>query len=303
MGVEARRVGSIRNDLEMLSVVLLWGFNFVVVKTALREFEPLAFNIIRFLCATSLLLAVLRFLEGSLGVRREDYGRLVVMSILGHVGFQICFIEGIARTTASSAALIFGSSPVVVALLSHLSRHERIRLVSAIGTVLGFFGVYLIVGGRPPGDAKTAETILVGNLLIVGAVLSWSGYTILTRDLLRRYSPLRITTATFLLGTIMLIPLALPSALRQEWSAVSPMSWAGLVYSFSFALVVCYIIWNRSVKKVGNVRTTVYSNLVPVLGTLFGVWLLGDRLTAGLWTGAACILTGIVLTRIDQRRR
>ena len=60
------------------------------------------------------------------------------------------------------------------------------------------------------------------------------------------------------------------------------------------------MLWYRSVKKVGNLRTAVYSNLVPVFGTLFGVLLLGERLTAGLGMGAACILGGIVLTRVNR---
>ena len=81
---------------------------------------------------------------------------------------------------------------------------------------------------------------------------------------------------------------------------MSSVAWAGLVYSFLFALVISYILWYRSVKKVGNLRTAVYSNLVPVFGTLFGVWLLGDRLTPGLGLGAACILLGIVLTRLRR---
>ena len=106
-----------------------------------------------------------------------------------------------------------------------------------------------------------------------------------------------------LIGTVFLIPPSLPAVMRQEWSAVSQGSWIALVYSFTFALVICHILWYRSVKKVGNVRTAIYSNLVPVFATLFGVLLLGERLTAAVGIGATCILGGIILTRIGQRRR
>ncbi len=280
--------------------MLFWAFNLVVVKIALLEMTPLAFNIIRFVCASGILLLLTRAREGSLRVPREDWGRLALLGFIGHTVYQICFIEGIARTTASSVALIFGSTPVSVALMSHLSKHERIRLSGAAGAVLGFYGVYLIVRGRA-GEAGVAGGSLVGNLLIVGAVICWSAYTVAARGLLQRHSPLRVTALTVLVGTIFMIPASLPAVAAQDWGAVSPISWAGLAYSFVFALVICYVLWYRSVKKVGNVRTAVYSNLVPVFGTMFGVWLLGDRLTAGLWIGAACILGGIVLTRLDRR--
>lgn len=292
--------GTLRNDLELGAVVLFWGFNFVAIKAGLREVEPLAYNAVRFVCAAIILLVLARGLEGTLAVRREDLGRIVLLGFLGHAVYQMCFIEGLARTTASSAAIIFGSTPVVVGLLSRLAGHERIGPLGFSGALLGFFGIYVIVRGSDTGSLTSSGGGLLGNILIVGAMLCWSTYTVLARDLLRRYSPLRITAITLAIGTLLLVPAALPQALRQDWGRVSAVAWAGIVYSFLFALVISYVLWYRSVKQVGNIRTAVYSNLVPVFGTLFGVLLLDDRLTAGLGLGAACILGGIVLTRLNR---
>ena len=290
-----------RNDLELLSVVLFWAFNLPVVKVGLREVEPLAYNIVRFLCASAVLLFLTRLLEGGLAVGKADLGRLLLLGLLGHTVYQICFIEGLARTTASSTALLFGCTPVVVALMSALAGHERIGAAGAAGALLGFYGVYLIVGGKGGMQGEPAGGTFAGNLLIVCAVLCWSSYTVLARGMLQRYSPLRVTALSLASGTLMLIPPAAPSLVRQDWRAVSLLTWAGLVYSFLFALVVSYVLWYRSVKKVGNLKTAVYSNLVPVFGTISGVWFLGERLTPGLWLGAACILSGIVLTRLRRR--
>ena len=298
----------LRNDLELLIVVLLWAFNLSVVKVGLREIEPPAYNIVRFVCASAVLLVLTRLREGSLQVPRRDLGRIALLGLVGHAVYQICFIEGLARTTASSASLLFGSTPVVVALLSRLAGHERIRPHGALGALLGFGGVYLIVrsgaGGADPGAAagqaaaRFAGAATAGNMLIVGAVVCWSLYTVLARGMLQRHSPLRVTALSMAAGTLLLIPPAIPACLRQDWRSVSGLTWAGLAYSFLFALVVSYVIWYRSVKQVGNLKTAVYSNLVPVFGTLFGVWLLDERLTAGLGLGASCILAGIILTRL-----
>ncbi len=295
-----------RNDLELLAAVLFWGFNVTVVKVGVGEVQPLAYNLVRFTCASAVLLLVARHREGSLGMERRDLGRLLLLGLVGHTLYQICFIEGVSRTTASATSLLFGSSPVVITILSRLAGHERIRPPVAAGALLGFYGVYLIVGGALPGAAATesaaaARSAVEGNLLIVAAVICWAVYTVLARALLLRYSPLRVTALSLSVGTLFLIPLSIPSALRQKWPAVSGLTWAGLAYSFLFALVVSYVIWYRSVVKVGAVRTSVYSNLVPVFGALFAVWLLHERLTAGLGLGAACILAGIVLTRLERR--
>ena len=292
-----------RNDLELLCAVLIWSFNVTVVKVGLREVGPLAYNIVRFTCASAVLLIVARLSEGSLLVERRDVGRLLLLGLVGHTLYQICFIEGIARTTASSTSLLFGSSPVVIALISRLVGHERVGLYGAAGALLGFLGVYLIVG-RSAGAEAAGEpsrifggSALAGNLLIVAAVVCWGGYTVMARGLLKRYSPLRVIALSLSFGTVLLVPIALPSAVHQDWASVSGLTWAGLAYSFLFALVLSYLIWYRSVKRVGNLRTAVYSNLVPVFGTMFGVVLLHERLTAGLGVGACCILAGILLTR------
>jgi len=290
-----------RNDVELFLVVLFWAFNVTVVKLALREMEPLAFNVIRFLCAAAVLLVATRVTEGSLGVRRRDVGRVVLLGVVGHTFYQICFVHGLARTTASSAALIFGSTPVVVAILSRLAGHERIGLAGGVGAAAAFYGVSLIVRGtasaQPAAPGGGGEAL--GDILILVAVLCWSTYTVLSRDLLTRYSPLRITTLTLAIGTLLLVPASAPDLLDQDWDGVSWMTWIGLAYSFTFALVISYVLWYRSVRKVGNLKTAIYSNLVPVFGTLFGVALLGDRITPGLWAGAGLILSGIVLTRLS----
>ena len=301
------RKGLLRNDVELLAVVLFWALNLPVVKIGLREVEPLAYNVVRFACASLVLLALTGLREGTLAVRREDWGRMILLGVVGHTLYQIGFIEGLARTTASSCALLFGCTPVVVAVLSRLAGHERIRPAGALGALLGFYGIVLIVGGgggtgegSAAGPGESAGRVL-GNLLIVLAVLCWSCYTVLARAMLQRYSPLKVTALSLSFGALMLVPPALPSVLRQDWRAVSAPTWAGLAYSFLFALVVSYVLWYRSVKQVGNLRTSVYSNLVPVFGTLFGVWFLGERLTPGLWLGAACILGGILLTRLGRK--
>lgn len=294
-----------RNDLELLAVVLFWGFNMAVVKVGLAEVRPLAYNLVRFVCAAGVLLLLTRWREGGLAVRREDAGRLLLLGVLGHTVYQVCFIEGLARTTASSASILFGSTPLVVALMSRIAGHERIRPAGAAGALLGFYGVYTIVAGAT-GEGDSVGLLgggsAAGNLLIVGAVVCWSAYTVLARRLLQRHSPLRVTTLTLAAGTGFLVPLSVPDLLAQDWGAVSVLVWAGIAYSFLFALVISYVVWYRSVKTVGNLRTSIYSNLVPLIGTLFGVLLLGERLTAGLGFGAVAILGGILLTRLPDRK-
>jgi drug/metabolite transporter (DMT)-like permease len=106
-------------------MVLVWGVNYAVVKHALAQFDPLAFNAIRFCIASVFVFVVLRA-QGELGwPDRGDRLKLVGLGLLGNVIYQGGFVLGLARTPAGSASLILAVSPVMTALLSALTGHER----------------------------------------------------------------------------------------------------------------------------------------------------------------------------------
>lgn len=285
------------NDLGLLCVVFIWGLNLPVVKFALGEMRPLAFNAARFTLASLTLLALLRWQGETYATGRRDLLALIGAGFLGHTAYQVFFIEGISRTTASHAALIFGISPVTVAILSLILGHERIPASGWAGAALAFGGVYLIMAGKAPAAGPAPS--LTGDLLVFIAALCWCVYTVMARPLLARHSPLKVTALSMGWGVLLMLPFCVPSVVGQAWGEVGAWTWLATFYSFLFALVIAYLLWYRSVKKVGNVRTAVYSNLVPVTGTLAGWAFLGERLYPALGLGAAAIFAGIALTRVN----
>ena len=290
-----------RRDAELLLVVLFWAFNISVLKICFVSMTPLAFNAVRFAGAAIILLLLTRVMEGTVHIARSDMGRVLVLSLVGHTAYQVVFVLGLDLTTASSAALIFGATPIVVGILTWLTAHERIGAAGSMGAALAFAGVGLVTaGGEGPAQTVSLSNRLTGSLFVFSAVVCWSIYTVMSRDLLRRYSPLRVTAVTLSIGAVPLIALSIPDLKKQDWSAIPALTWAGLAYSMLFALVAAYILWYRSVRDVGNLRTAIYSNLVPVFGALSGVLILGEKVTTGLLGGGVCIFAGILLTRLGR---
>jgi len=292
-----------RHDAELLLVVLFWAFNISVLKVCFVHVTPLAFNAVRFAGAAVVLLALTRWMEGTIRIARADMGRILLLSFVGHTAYQVLFVVGLDRIPASTAAIIFGASPIVTGLLSWLLSHEKIGVEGGAGALLAFAGVGLVTGGgRGAEDAAPLVERLTGSAMVFGAVICWAVYTVMSRDLLTRYSPLRVTAVTLTIGAGPLIAVAARDLVAQDWRSVPAVTWGGLVYSMLFALVASYILWYRSVRDVGNLRTAIYSNLVPVFGALFGVMILGEKVTIGLLGGGLCIFTGILLTRMRRRR-
>ncbi len=287
-------------DLAMLSVTFIWGVNFTVVKQTLLEMSPLVFVTLRCLLAAVLICAVLLIRGEDLRWERSDLWQLLALGLLGNAVYQILFIEGIARTTASNSSLLLSTSPIWVTLLSALFRQDRITPAVAVGVGLSFAGITLIVGMEGPG-VSLAGASLPGNVMSVAAGLFWASYTLMSRPLLRRYSPLKLTGLSMLMGTVPMLLYSAHAMVQQDWAGISWQGWLGYGYSMLLAIAVAYVVWNTSVQRVGNARTAVFATMVPVIAVVVSWLFLHEDL--GLWQGigAFITLTGVALTRLAPR--
>jgi drug/metabolite transporter (DMT)-like permease len=283
-------------DLLMFGVVLIWGINFSVVKAALHSFSPLAFNALRFGAAMLIMRAIMSLRGESFALPRRDLLPVMLLGLSGHTAYQLLFINGIARTTPANSSLLMATSPVFVAIYGHLLGIERANRTIWAGIGLSFIGTLLLIAGGGHGFSLGSRT-LAGDLMILAAAMLWAAYTTGSKPLLARYSPLKLTAISMLIGTIPLVLVSLPQLLRQDWGSVPAGAWGGWLYSAVLAVVVGYVFWYTSVQRVGNARTAVYSNLTPVVAILVAWLALGDRLTLLQAVGAAVVLAGIVLTR------
>jgi drug/metabolite transporter (DMT)-like permease len=281
-------------DLLLVCMVLIWGVNYIVLKSVMREIEPVAFNAVRFgLAATCLSgIAILRRVPRPVPA---DVRRLAVLGLLGNTIYQFLFIEGLAHTRTGNVALIMAAVPVQTAVISHLKGQERMRGRDALGLLISFAGIATVVLGSR-ADVSFGGSIL-GDLLTFGATICWSFYIVGMKPLADRYGPVAVTAWAMGLGAIPLVLVSLPAVAAQPWATVSRGSWAGLVYSATGALVIAYLIWSRGVQRLGAPRTALYSNLTPFVVALAAWVALGERPTPWQAAGAAGIFTGIWLTR------
>ena len=167
--------------------------------------------------------------------------------------------------------------------------------------ILSFVGTFMLIGFGSSG-LSFADSTLIGNLLTLGAALCWSFYTLATRRLMGRYSPLKITALTMLVGSPFLLLISAGDLSGQSWQSVSWHGWLGLGYAFMLSTVIGYVIWNTSLNASGNARTAVYANLVPLVAIAVSWFALGERLVLWQGVGAAVTLVGVTLTRVAPRK-
>jgi drug/metabolite transporter (DMT)-like permease len=286
-------------DLLLTFMALIWGVNYSVVKQTLSQMQPLAFNALRFSLASISLFLVLRLFEGGRLMRVGSLKQVFSLGVIGYCLHQILFIAGIAQIAAGLSALIMATSPIFVIVLNLFTRVEKSSPRILLGIILSLGGVLMLVIGAQPDSAST-ETLIVGGGLTLLSAICWASYTVLSKPHLASCSPLRLTTATMIFGTIILDIAAIPSLLTQQWDIITPLGWAGLAYSFVFTGVLGYVIWNIGVQRTGPARTAIYQNLTPVFAAVVSYILLGEVLSKQQFLGAGMILAGIYVTKTQQ---
>jgi drug/metabolite transporter (DMT)-like permease len=287
-------------DLAIVLLVLIWGSNFSVVKAALSEFSPLAFNATRFVLASLVMAAFLAAAGVRPRFRRGDTLRLLGLGILGNVVYQALFIYGIDGTRAGNAALMLSTVPLIVTVLSVGLKHETITRAGWGGVALSIGGIALVLWGSSRGIQFGADTMR-GDVTMLLAALAWSVYTVLSSPYVQKYGTLPVTAFTMWTGTVGLVAVSTPALLAQDWGAVSAAAWGGLAFSGALSIALAYILWYYGIRHLGSSRTAVYSNTVPVVALLVAWLTLGEVPTWVQAAGTAMILGGIALARVRRR--
>jgi len=288
------RPGVWSTDALLVLMALIWGVNFSVVKFGTTIIEPLAYNGVRVCLAAVVLLGIVAASRAPLPSPRV-VAALLALGVLGNGIYQFFFIEGVARTRASDAALVVAASPAFIAVIGRLRGVDRVSPRGVLGIFLSMGGIALVVLGTTRGNEARAS--LVGDLLVLVGSLTWAIYTVLLKPHTHRVPGIQLSAFTMLGGAASLLLVAWPAIARTSWRAVPAAGFAALAFSGVFALVIAYLFWYRGVRVIGPTRTAMYSNLQPLIAVLVAWPLLGEVPTAWQGVGAVCIMSGLVMTR------
>jgi drug/metabolite transporter (DMT)-like permease len=281
-------------DVLLLVTVLFWSFNFTVVKYALTHgWEPLAYSSVRFAIGALLFSGYTYAREGSLRVQRSDVLFMLGAAMAGIWLNQLSFVFAVKLTTAATVALMFGTLPIFVALISWAFRLEHLRIRHWVATVISFSGVALVAAGASSGLSGDLGGILLG----LAASATWALYSAAMGPLMRRYSPYRISAFMGLAGSVPLLLTAIVQIGEQDWGALGGLAWACFVYSLFFSLVFTNIMWFTAIDRVGAARASLYANLQPFLGAFFALVVLSEEMGSLQVTGGLVIGAGILLAR------
>jgi drug/metabolite transporter (DMT)-like permease len=290
-------VGQTRAYLALTLVAALWGSYPAFAKVALLDFPPFVLVSLRSALAATFLVALLL----RRGAGQWQALRWSSVGQFAFLGFTGLFVStggtylGIAFTTASSAVILQAATPVMVALGARVYLGERLRATQWAGVGWSTLGVLLVIT-RGSWRAIAHLDLRPGDLILLGAQVGWSTYTIYGKRVLTEHEPMLATTAAYVMGSLMLVPTAfIVAPLFPSPHLGSPAAWAVVCYQ-AFLGAIAHVWWYEGVKAVGPSRSAVFLNLQPVVGILLAWIMLGERVTTAALIGGLLVLTGVGMT-------
>lgn len=279
-------------EVLLLGTVLLWSFNFTAVRYGVTHgVQPLVYVSLRWLIAGIVLGAIVSVRGRPLWLGRRDFLVVASASVVGVVVNQVAFSYSLHLAAASTVALVFGTLPIFVSLLSHLAGHERLQRRHWLAVGVSFVGVALVAAGTSGGVRASVG----GILLALVTTLSFAVYSVAIVPAMRRHSPLVVNAASCMVGGLLLCLVSLPWLARQTWSAAPSLAWVALLYSGLGSIVIGNVFWFTAIDRVGAGRSAVYANLQPFLGAVFALLVLSEHLHAIQFAGGLVIASGIAL--------
>jgi O-acetylserine/cysteine efflux transporter len=282
---------TLQHFLLMVLICTIWGFNFVAAKVGVNELPPLLFTGLRFLV---LALILVPFLKPAAG-RMSDVLKIAFFN--GPLHFALMFI-GVSLTAASVVAVVVQLTVPFATVLSIVMLGEIVHWRRWAGIAMTFAGVMII-----SFDPQVFDS-LAGVAFAATGALAAAVATVLMRRLTGvGVFQLQAWTATVAAPSLLLASLLFESGQLQAVGNADMSGWAALLFTAVGASLIGHNVYFWLLQRYEVSLIAPLSLLSPILGVVFGIWLLDEPLTARLVIGAAIAFAGVAVLAIRGRQR
>lgn len=279
--------------LALALTILIWGNSFVLVQLAIEQgATPIMIAMGRFVLASSIFGSYI-LLRRPAWPDRSDLRTYLLLAFIGVGVYYVFQYYGIEFAGASiSAILVTLLCPVIIFLMSSFRLRERITPNQKIGLGIAAVGSFFVITDGDIHFMSNTTEILGGVFGVVCAVF-WAVYTVEGKKLVRKYDPFTSTGHITILGTLMLVPIAL--AETQFNPPEFPLSYfLSVAYLGILATVVGYVLWFKALTGLSASTTGATLYFEPVVTVLFSFMLLGEGIGLITGLGSVLVLAGVV---------
>ncbi|GIN92695.1 putative transporter YetK [Siminovitchia terrae] len=288
-------------NLKIIFAMAIVGSSVVAGKLLVESFPVFLASELRFLTATLILVPLLLKREGIPTFSKKDIGVLFLQALSGVFLFSIFMLYGLMYTTAMEGGIITSTLPAVVAVIAFILLKEKLTRFAIIGILLAVGGTLAINISGTFSDVEGGAAPLLGNFLIIGAVIGEALFIVFGKSISKRVSPLAISTMVSVFGVILFLPLAIYEATSFPLTEVSIKDW-GLIFYFGVVVtVIAFVLMYQGIEKVPVSTAGVLTGVLPISAVLLSSLILKESLSTFHVIGMGLVLAAIYLISVDSK--
>lgn len=270
---------------------LFWAGNYICGKYVIGAMQPVQINFLRWLIAAVILFPLAQIIEKPRW--KAIWGEwkiLLVLSILGIIGYNILLYEALFFTSSLNAALINSVNPAMIAIFAAWLLKEKLSKMNVLGLIISLVGVLLVL---THGNLLRVFAIdyNAGDLFMLLVIISWTFYTLISNRI-KGLPPIGATAVTVALSLLLMLPFFVYSGFN--WS-FTPATTFGILYLAFFPSVGSLLFWNIGVPAVGASHAGIFLNLITVFTAILSI-LLGNGINLFQILGGLVVILGVYLT-------
>ena len=275
----------------LAAIWLIWGLNWVIMKTANTYFPPILFVTWRFGTGALILLAFAYLKKIPLPEKKFlpwIFLTGIFMIVLNNIAAQI----GMQTITAGMAAVLNYTAPLWTAILAHFTLNERLTKIKCVGIFSAILGLYVLMGLQGVEDLHAAFIIILGAVAMAVA-------NIIVKLKLSKNNMVQLTTWQMVFGAIVLI--IYTSLFPQgeiNWCVPAVLC---VIYNGALASALAFFLWNYVLTHIEASSASIATLVAPVVGVLGGVFILGEPFTVQIVLGMILIFAGILIVVKKKR--
>ncbi len=283
----------------LLLAMFFWGLSFIGTKFCLNNsLQPISIVLIRLILSSAFLLVLGYFFHHLVKIKREHIKWFVLLAFFEPFLYFIGETYGLTLVSATIASIIISTIPLFVPFMAWLIFKEKVSFFNISGIVISIMGVSLTMLNGNLEFVVSSK----GLLLMLLAVVSALGYTMVLRRLANEYSALTIITYQNLLGIPFFIPLFFLLDFSQfSFSVFTSDLWLVLLLMSLFPSSLSYMFYTYSISKIGMSKTSVFTNLIPIITALASFVLFNEVMTLVKIIGIFIVIFGLLLSQYGKK--
>jgi drug/metabolite transporter (DMT)-like permease len=289
---EAGRAERVRVVAALTVIQIFFGVHYLAGKVVLREIPPRAWAVLRVAAAALLLVGLARVLGRRFPRSPRDLALLALFSLFGVAINQVCFVEGLSRTTAIHSAIINTLIPAWTLVFAVALGRESKTPHKAVSLVLAVAGVLLVIR---PERASFSSATFVGDLLTMANSMSYSFFLVISKRTMHRVDALAATALMFVFGTIPIALFGGSALVGFDFKAVSAAAWFWAAFIVALPTAGAYVLISWTLARAEASLVALFVYMQPVIATILGITFEHETLTVRTVAGALLIFGGVYL--------